>query len=223
MKIVLRIAGSILGSPPDAKLVQEYARVISKLISEGNSLAVVVGGGPLARSYIKVAKALGLNAYEQDMIGLKSARLNAKLIAMKLGINKQVPYTIQEMLKRLKQSRVDVMGGLKPGLTTDGVSVLVAEKWNADLILKGTNQKGIYTADPKKDKSAKKLDRITHERMQQILGSTHKPGMHSIVDPFAVKKLVKLRVKMIVFNGSNPKNVLAAVHGIKVGTLVSSK
>lgn len=222
MKIVLRIAGSILGSPPNARLIKGYAQVVSKLISEGNSLAIVVGGGPLARSYIKVAKALGLSVYEQDMIGLKSARLNAKLVAMKLGINKQVPYSIQEMLKRLKQDKVDVMGGLKPGLTTDAVSVLIAERWKADLIVKGTNQKGIYTADPKKDKSAKKLGKITHARMEQILGRRHKPGIHSIVDSVAVKRLSKSKIKLIVLNGSNPNNVLAAVHGKKIGTLIVS-
>jgi uridylate kinase len=223
MKIVLRIAGSILGSPPDARLVSGYAHVISKLISEGNSLAVVVGGGPLARSYIEAAKALGLRLSEQDQIGLNAARLNAKLIAMKLGINKPVPVTVEEMIDRLKQSKVEVMGGLKPGITTDAVSVLVAERWKADLIVKGTNQKGIHTSDPAKDKKARKLDEITHIRMQQILSSRHKPGIHSIVDPVAVKRLAKSRIKLIVLDGSNPQNMLAAVHGKKVGTLVSSK
>ncbi len=222
MKLVLRLAGSILGFPPDAKVVQNYSRVISKLISEGNSVAVVVGGGPAARSYINSARESGLSNEQQDAIGIQATWLNAKLVAMKLGVMKPVPKTITEMVSRLKNGKVDVMGGYKQGITTDAVSVMVAEKWHADLILKGSNQDGIYTADPRKNKNAKKLDKMTHARMKQILGIKFVPGMHSIVDPVAVKMLVKSKIKMVVFDGSDPNNALLAAHGKKIGTLVVS-
>ncbi len=222
MKIVLRIAGSILGSPPSSKIVTGYAKVVSLLLSKGNSIGVVVGGGPICRKYIESAKEMGLPRFQQDTIGLKVARLNAKLVAMKLGIMRPVPETIEKMVGSLRQNKVEVMGGLKPGMTTDNVSVLLAERWEADLLLKGTDQDGIYTADPRKDKSAKKLDIITHARMKEILSKEYAPGMHSIVDPVAVKRLTKSKIKLIVLNGRTPKNVVKAVYGRRVGTLVVS-
>jgi uridylate kinase len=114
-----------------------------------------------------------------------------------------------------------VMGGLKPGITTDTVAAIVAAKWRADIMVKASDQSGIYTEDPRINKKAKKLDRLTYERMKQILGGSHRPGIHSIVDPVAVDQLVESRVKLVVLNGADPKGVIKAIHGEKIGTVVS--
>jgi uridylate kinase len=221
VKVVLRIGGSVLGSPPDAKLVQKYAEAVSNVTSDGHFIAVVVGGGQISRKFIESARGLGLSPFQQDTIAIYASRLNARLVAMKLGGVSSVPTSIEAMLQRLSRNRVSVMGGLKPGITTDTVAALVAEKWNADLLIKGSDRDGIYSADPKADKKAKKLDKISYERMEQILGGKHKPGIHSIVDPVAVEHLVKSRVKLVVLDGSDPRGVLRAIRGEKVGTTVS--
>lgn len=221
MKIVLRIGGSVLGFPPDPKLVEKYAEAVSGITSEGHSVAVVVGGGQLSRKFIESARALGLSSFQQDTIAIFALRLNARLVAMKLGGVSSVPTSIESILQRLSRNRVAVMGGLKPGITTDTVAALIAEKWNADLLIKGSDQDGIYTADPKLNRNAKKLDRISYERMGQILGGKHKPGIHSIIDPVAVEHLVKSRIKLVVLDGSDPRGILKAVRGEKVGTTVS--
>ena len=221
MKIVLRIGGSVLDPTPDAKLIDKYAVVVSALTSEGHFIAVVVGGGQISRKFIESARGLGLSSFQQDTIAIFALRLNARLVAMKLGGVSSVPTSIESILLRLSRNRVAVMGGLRPGITTDAVAVLIAEKWNADLLIKASDQDGIYTADPKLNKKAKKLDKITYERMEQILGGTHKPGIHSIIDPVAVEHLLKSRIKLVVLDGSDPRGVLKAVRGEKVGTTVS--
>ncbi len=221
MRIVLRIGGSVLGSPPDAKLVEKYAEVVSSITSEGHSIAVVVGGGQISRRFIESAQGLGLSSFQQDTIAIYASRLNARLVAMKLGGVSSVPTSIEAMLQRLSRNRVAVMGGLRPGITTDTVAALIAEKWNAHLLIKGSDQDGIYTADPKTNRRAKKLDRISYERMEQILGGKHRPGIHSIVDPVAVEQLMKSRVKLVVLDGSDPKAMIKAVHGERTGTTVS--
>jgi uridylate kinase len=221
LKIVLRIGGSILGSPPNPEVAEGYSRVVAQMNSEGISVAVVVGGGEVARDYIDSARGMGLSSFQQDTIAIHASRLNARLIAMKLGGVSSVPTSIDGMLQRLARNRVAVMGGLRPGITTDTVAAIVAHRWNADLLVKGSDQDGIYTADPRTVKDAKKLSRITYERMKQILGGDHRPGIHSIVDPVAVDELAGSRVLLVVLNGSNPKNVLKAVHGEKIGTVVS--
>lgn len=221
LKIVLRIGGSVLGSPPEAKLVGGYADVISELTAEGNSVAVVVGGGAVSRKYIESARALGLSSYQQDTIAIHASRLNARLMAMKLGGVSSIPTSIDGLLQRLARNRVAVMGGLRPGITTDTVAALLAASWHADLLIKGSDQEGIYTSDPRINKKAKKLDKISHEELGGILGGSHKPGIHSIIDPIAVERLQESKVKLIVLNGFEPKNVLKAARGVKIGTLVS--
>jgi uridylate kinase len=221
LKAVLRIGGSVLGSPPSAKVVNGYADVISDLNYQGHSIAVVVGGGQVSREYIKSASEMGLSTYQQDTVAIHASRLNARLVAMKLGGVSSVPTSIDGMLQRLARNRVAVMGGLRPGITTDTVAAIVAQKWRADILVKASDQNGIYTDDPRKNKGAKKLDKITYERMKQILGGSHRPGIHSIIDPVAVDQLSELRVRLVVLNGSDPKGVVKAIHGEKIGTVVS--
>ena len=221
MKIVLRIGGSVLGSPPNVKLVEQYSEVVSELTSGGDSVAVVVGGGPISRKYIESAKGLGLSSYQQDTIAIHASRLNARLVAMKLGGVSSVPTSIEGLLQRLSRNRVGVMGGLRPGITTDTVAAMLAVRWGANLLIKGSDRDGIYTSDPKIDKHAKKLDKISHDRLKEILGGVHTPGIHSIVDPVAVERLVESKVNLIVLNGLEPKNILKAARGARIGTLVS--
>jgi uridylate kinase len=221
LRAVLRIGGSVLGSPPDADVVEGYSRVISELNSEGTSVAVVVGGGRVSREYIKSAKGMGLSSYQQDTVAIHASRLNARLVAMKLGGVSSVPTSVDGMLQRLARNRVAVMGGLKPGITTDTVAAMVAQRWNADLVVKCSDQKGIYTSDPRTNRKAKKLDTMTYEEMKDILGGGHSPGIHSIIDPVAVEQLAKSRIRLIVLNGFDPRGVLKAVHGERIGTLVT--
>jgi len=221
MKAVLRIGGSVLGSPPSAKVVNAYAEVIADLNFEGHSVAVVVGGGEVSREYIRSAAAMGLSSYQQDTVAIHASRLNARLVAMKLGGVSSVPTSIDGMLQRLARNRVAVMGGLKPGITTDTVAAIVAAKWRADILVKASDQNGIYTEDPRVNRKAKKLDRLTYEKMKQILGGSHRPGIHSIIDPVAVDQLVESRVRLVVLNGADPKGVIKAIHGEKIGTVVS--
>jgi uridylate kinase len=217
----LRIGGSVLGSPPNAKLVEGYAQAVSELTAGGDSVAVVVGGGSVSRKYIESAKDLGLSPYQQDTIAIHASRLNARLVAMKLGGVSSIPTSIESLLQRLARNRVAVMGGLRPGITTDTVAALLAVRWNADLLIKGSDQDGIYTSDPRLDKRAKKLDRISHDRLKEIISGRHTPGIHSIIDPVAVERIAESRVKLVVLNGSEPKNIVKAARGASIGTLVS--
>jgi uridylate kinase len=191
------------------------------LTAGGDSVAVVVGGGSVSRKYIESAKDLGLSPYQQDTIAIHASRLNARLVAMKLGGVSSIPTSIESLLQRLARNRVAVMGGLRPGITTDTVAALLAVRWNADLLIKGSDQDGIYTSDPRLDKRAKKLDRISHDRLKEIISGRHTPGIHSIIDPVAVERIAESRVKLVVLNGSEPKNIVKAARGASIGTLVS--
>jgi uridylate kinase len=224
MRLVIRIGGSVVASPPNTELMGKYADLIKTVKAQGHEVAVVVGGGTLAREFIKIAKDLGLEMEAQDEIAISCSRLFAQLFLKRLGNTgcNTVATTLDEAAKCLEEGRILVMGGLKPGITTDTVAALVAERIGADFMVKGTDQEGVYNKDPRKYQDAVKLDSLSFEDLPKIFEeSTHKAGIHQIVDPEAIKVLKRHRVKLVVFNGFKPENLLAAVQGEKVGTVVS--
>src|SRR3972149_8684295 len=223
MRVVLRIGGSVVASPVNTELIGKYADLLRALKQQGHEVAVVVGGGVLAREFIGIAKNLGLDMQAQDEIAISVSRLFAQLFLKRLAELScgKVALTLDDAAECLKQGKIVVMGGLKPGITTDAVAALVAERVNADLLVKGTDQDGVYDKDPRKHKDAIKFDHLFLDDLCKILElSKHEAGMHQIFDPVAIEVLKRRRGKLIVVNGFNPENILAAVTGENVGTTI---
>jgi len=223
MRIVLRVGGSVVASPPNPQLIQNYAEVFRNLRAEGYEAVVVVGGGAPARQYIQLAKEIGLKEEEQDEVAISVSRLFAQLLALKLGGLewKTIPTSLETVSEVLNEKGIVVMGGLKPGMTTDTVAALVASHVGAELIVKASDQDGVYTKDPKKYSDAKKIDRLSFDDLSQLMEQDkHKAGIHQIIDPEAIRILKKNRIKTIIVNGKKPENLLAALKGEKIGTLI---
>jgi uridylate kinase len=224
MRIVIRIGGSVIASPVNSALISKYTAVLKELKSPGQQVVVVVGGGSLAREFIALGKQLQLDEKAQDRLAISVSRLFAQVFAEKLGdiCSSKIPTTTEQAGDCVKQGKIVVMGGLKPGMTTDTVAALVAEKIGANLLIKGSNQEGVYNRDPARFPEAKKLDKITLEELVNVLDKTrHVAGIHQIVDPEAIEVLHRARIRMIVINGFEPQNVTKAIKGEPVGTLIS--
>ncbi|MCW4009275.1 MAG: UMP kinase [Candidatus Bathyarchaeota archaeon] len=224
MRAVFRIGGSVVASPVNTELMSKYVELLKTIKAQGNEVVVVVGGGTLARDFIGIAKNLGLEMQAQDEVAISVSRLFAQLFLKKFGDDacSKVAVTLDEAAECLAEGKIAVMGGLKPGITTDAVAALVAERVNADLLVKGTDQEGIFDKDPRKFADAVKQDQLSFEDLQGVLSETvHKAGIHQIIDPEAVKVLKRRHVKLVVVNGFEPQNILAAVKGEKVGTVVN--
>jgi uridylate kinase len=223
MRIVVRIGGSVIASPLNPTLIGEYADLLRDVKSIGHEVAVVVGGGSLARELIKAGKALGLDDAAQDDVAISVSRIFAQLFLKKLakagcGV---VPATVEDAAKFLREGKIVVMGGLRPGMTTDTVAALVAEQIDADLLVKATDQEGVYDKDPRKYADAVKLDHLTFQELSGVFAENkHKAGIHQVIDPEAVKILSRKKVRVIVVNGFKPKNVLDAIKGKHLGTVI---
>jgi uridylate kinase len=223
MRIVLRIGGSVVASPVNIELISKYVELLQTLKNQGHEVAAVVGGGKLAREFIAIAKNLGLDMQVQDELAISVSRLFAQLFLKKLGDagSGRVAVTLDEAAECMAKGKIMVMGGLKPGITTDAVAALVAERVDADLLVKGTDQDGVFDKDPRKHKDALKLDHLFLADLCKILElNRHEAGMHQVIDPVAIEVLKRKRVKLVVVNGFKPENVLAAVNGESVGTVI---
>lgn len=224
MRLVLRIGGSVIASPINPALISNYANLLKDLKKQGHEIAVVVGGGAMAREFISLAKDLELGERVQDEAAISVSRIFAQLFLQKLGELgcEYVSLTIEDAVKCLYKGKIAVMGGLRPGMTTDTVAALIVEQVNAELFIKATDQEGVYNKDPRKHADAVKLERLSFEDLSQVFAEDkHKAGIHQILDPEAVEILRKKGVKVVVVNGFKPENVLSAVKGEKVGTLIA--
>jgi len=223
MRLVIRIGGSVVASPFNPVLMNAYVELLLNLRRHGHVVAAVVGGGSLSRELIKTARVMGLSEAAQDEVAISVSRLMAQLFVLRLGKNGTitVPTNVEEATELLKKGKIVVMGGLKPGMTTDTVAAMLAERVNADLLVKATDVNGVFTRDPKKHKDAEMLKRLSFDDLFGFFEKErHEAGIHQVLDPEAVRILQKRRIKTVVVNGFKPENVLLAVKGERVGTLI---
>jgi len=224
VRLVVRVGGSVVASPFNPELMSRYVDLLLALKGEGHVVVAVVGGGSLSRELIRIAKAMGLDESAQDEVAISVSRLVAQLFVLKLdgdGVG-VVPTRVEEAAKLVGDGRVVVMGGLRPGMTTDAVAALLAERIKADLLVKATDQDGIFSRDPRRFPDARKLDALGFDDLGKLFeADRHRAGIHQVLDPEAVRILQRRRIKTVVVNGFKPENVLAAVKGEKVGTVIS--
>jgi uridylate kinase len=204
-------------------MISRYITLLKDLKNQGHEVAAVVGGGSLAREFIKVATGLGLEEADRDWVAIHVSRLFAQLFVVCLGDVGcgTVPVSLDEADDCMKRGKIVVMGGLHPGMTTDTVAALVGERVQADLLVKGSNVDGIYTKDPRKFSDADKLDKLKFEELAHMLDEKqHKAGINQVIDPEAVRILSKIKLRTIVVNGYDTANLVFAVEGRQVGTVI---
>ena len=225
MKVVLSLGGSVLLGNSFEGLttrISEFARAINE-ISKEHSVFVVVGGGRVAREYIETARNLGADETYSDYLGIGVTRLNAMLLAIALKNSpKIIPKDFAEAYELSLNHSVVVMGGTFPGHTTDATAALLAEFVKADLLLNATSVDGVYSADPKKVKDAKRFEKLSFEELVDIVSKGEsKAGSSNVLDLLATKIIQRSRIKTIVFLGT-PENLLKAIEGVSVGTVIDS-
>ena len=221
--IVVKISGRII-SPQNIGLVREYSRILGEAHLQGKRLAVVVGGGATARSYIEAARSLECSEAVLDIIGIDASRLNARLLIAGLGSKAHplVPGNLGEFLQYWESGKIVVAGGFQPGQSTNAVAAVVAEAIGADKLINATLVDGIYDKDPARHSDAKLLERITYRELRDILQSTQTSlaGAYELFDPVALNVAERSRIKLVFINGWNPENLAKALRGEPVGTLV---
>ena len=169
MRVVVRVGGSVVGSPLNAPLIGKYVDLLKEMKLQGHDVVAVVGGGSLARDFISVVADLGLEETQRDWAAIHVSRLFAQLFVLGLGEAGcgSVPVSLDEAEACLETSKVVVLGGLCPGMTTDAVAALIGARVKADLLVKGTNVDGIFTKDPRKFSDAEKLDALRFDDLSR--------------------------------------------------------
>jgi uridylate kinase len=157
-----------------------------KLRKEGHELIIATGGGGNARSYVQAIREIGATETVCDEMGIACTRLNAKLMISALEENAYpyIPKNTHEVSVAIESGKIIVLGGLNPGHSTDAVAAIVSELVRASMLIKATDSDGIFTEDPKKNPSARKLDTITcKELLKMVLSTSLSAGEYELFDP----------------------------------------
>lgn len=224
MKVTIKLSGHVLFPSLEVQPnLEPYVAVIKEIKSLGHSPYVVVGGGAPARYYIKLAREQGADESTCDQIGITIANLHAKIFIHALGEDACpfVPRDFNELDIALSTGKIIVMGGLQPGQSTNAVSCVLAERTGSKLLINTTNVDGVYTADPKRDPAAKLYDVIKIDVLKNVLNSQGaRAGEYDLADQVAIRIIQRSKITTKIINGRDPKNILRAIMGEKVGTTV---
>ncbi|MBY9001772.1 MAG: UMP kinase [Candidatus Heimdallarchaeota archaeon] len=225
-KIVLKFGGSVLYKENmvlNVDIIKEIVDKITTLHAEGNKIAIVVGGGKLARVIIQASDVLGHVNTFKDILAVESTRIHALLIIASLN-NKAyllVPRSFEEIGKALSTDKIVVTGGLQPGQSTNAVAALIAEYWGADLLINLTDVDKVYDKDPAKYADAKAIDEMTANEFMAIVDTQNEePGKYKLFDKVGCEIIRRSNIKLIVTSGSDPNNIIKAAKGEPVGTLI---
>ena len=229
-RILLKLSGEALqgseGFGIDASILDRMAQEIKELVELGIQVGVVIGGGNLFRG-AGLAKA-GMNRVVGDHMGMLATAINALAVAdvlEQMGVEVRVqtaiemramaePYIRSKAIRHLEKGRVVIFGcGTgNPFFSTDTAAVLRAAEIDADVILLAKNIDGVYSADPRKVPDAVKYDSITYsDVLAQRL---------QVMDSTATSLSMDNKIPVLLFALKDPENILRAVMGEKIGTIV---
>ena len=229
-RVLLKLSGEMFGGGQvgvDPDVVARIAREIAAVVAEGVQVAVVVGGGNFFRGAELSQR--GMDRSRADYMGMLGTVMNCLALQDFLeqtGTQTRVqtaitmgqvaePYIPRRAIRHMEKGRVVIFGagaGL-PYFSTDTVAAQRALEVKADVVLMAKNGvDGVYTADPRTDPTAKRLERVTYtDALQQGL---------RVVDATAFSLCMDNKLPMIVFGMNDEGNVAAAVRGERIGTLV---
>lgn len=230
--IIVSLGGSLIAPKEgiDHKFLKKFRELIIKEIKKGKKFVIITGGGNTARVYQQAAnKVTKLTKDDQDWLGIHSTRMNAHLVKTIFRqyahprINKN-PRTKEDISSHFDNGEgLMVAAGWRPGWSTDYVATILAERLEAKTVINLSNIEYVYTRDPRKYKSAEKIENINWKDFRKIVGNKWDPGLNMPFDPIASKNAQKLGLKVVICNGKNINN-LQKVFGNKnfKGTVIEN-
>ncbi len=231
-RVLLKLSGEALKGNTefgiDPKTVNVIAAQIKEIREMGVDVGIVVGGGNIWRG--KTAEQLGMDRAQADYMGMLATVMNglavqdalehlgcATRVMTAISCNQVAePYIRRRAIRHLEKGRVCIfVGGLgNPYFSTDTACVLRATEIGAEVVLMAKNgTEGVYDSDPRLNPNAKMYDELT---FKEILAKDL-----AVMDSTAASLCKDNKLKLIVFNMNKEGNIIKAVKGEKIGTLVT--
>ncbi|TDW20335.1 uridylate kinase [Breznakia blatticola] len=230
-RVLLKLSGEALsgnGNAFDPNILAQLAEELKEVHEQGVDLAIVVGGGNFIRG--KLVEQLGIDRVQGDYMGMLGTVINALAVQNALeqiGVPTRVqtaiemqkiaePFIVRRAIRHLEKGRIVIFGAGtgSPYFSTDTTAALRASEIKADVILMAKNGvDGVYDSDPKKNPDAKKYDHLSYmDLLNQGL---------QVMDTTATSMCMDNDIDLIVFNMNERGNILKAIKGNTIGTVIS--
>lgn len=206
--IVMSVGGSlIVPDHIDTMFLKELKSFISHQTSvQGRRFIIITGGGKTARRYADAAKEVSdLDNEDLDWLGIHATRLNGHLLRT---VFKDIAHPVMvtnpdDILDIPKNAQLIVASGYRPGASTDLRAIQIAERVGAQKVINLSNTDYVYTADPKIDPAAIRIEDISWEEFRKLIPATWDPGLSSPFDPIAAREAQTKHIEVACINGRN--------------------
>ncbi|MCB2052764.1 MAG: UMP kinase [Geminicoccaceae bacterium] len=232
-RVLLKMSGEALmgdqGFGHDRRVLRQLAEDVREAHATGVQICLVIGGGNIVRG--GTLAAAGVERSSADYMGMLGTVINALAIQSVIeqaGIATRVmsaipmpaicePYIRRRALRHLEKGRVVIFaaGTGNPFFTTDSAAALRAAELDCDVLFKGTQVDGVYTADPKKDATAERLERLSY---LDVLSNDLK-----VMDASAISLARESNIPIIVFSVHAPGSFARVLRGAEPHTIISER
>lgn len=229
-RVLLKLSGEALagdqGFGIHAATIESIAKGVAAAVETGVEIGIVIGGGNIFRGI--AASANGMDRASSDYMGMLATCINALALQdalEKLNVDTRVqsaiemaeisePYIRRRAMRHLEKKRTVIFaaGTGNPYFTTDTAAALRAMEIDAQVIMKATKVDGVYDKDPMKHKDAVKFDELSYiDVLNKRL---------NVMDSTAISLCMDNHMPILCFNLKDPGNILKAIRGDKIGTLI---
>lgn len=206
--IIMSVGGSLI--VPDqidtSFLINLKSFIEEQTTQHDRRFVIIAGGGRTARRYQDAAFTVaGLDDEDLDWIGIHATRLNGHLLRtiFKDTAHRVVIFNPDEVVDVPEETKLIISAGYRPGGSTDLRAVQVAEKLEAKKVINLSNISHVYTADPKRDPKAEKLEDVTWSDFRKLIPEDWDPGLSTPFDPVAAREAEAQGIEVAILNGEN--------------------
>jgi uridylate kinase len=205
--IVMSVGGSlIVPDQIDTAFLTNLKSFIDTEVSAGRRFIIIAGGGKTARRYQDAAaEVTDLDNEDLDWMGIHATRLNGHLMRT---IFKDVAHpemiTNPDDIKKVSpEVPVVIAAGYRPGASTDLRAIQIADHVGAQKVINLSNIDYVYTADPRTNPEAEKIETISWKEFRNLIPDEWDPGLSSPFDPIAAKEADEKNIEVAIINGQN--------------------
>jgi len=223
--IVISVGGSLLVPDAiDSNFLSSLKSLVEEGVKNGNRFVIVCGGGKTARRYQDAGKLVSkLRTADVDWLGIHATRLNAQLVKS-IFLPKVEEVIVNDPFdKKIKFTKpILIAAGWKPGFSTDFDAVCLAKRYKAKKLINLSNIDYVYTADPRTNPTATKIEKISWKEFRRLIPKKWDPGLSSPFDPIASKEAEKNGLSVAIINGDKLDAISKFINGEEfIGTLIS--